>query len=152
MAVRNTGGKSMNRSTKDLPGAEVMIDIPFHDVDLLGVAWHGHYAKYFEIARAELMDTIFYSYREMKESGYAWPITELKLRYVHPARLGQKIRVKAVMKEFELRIVIDYLITDAETGVRLSKGHTIQVPVDLETDEMLFGAPPVLYQKLGIEK
>jgi len=142
----------MTSSPKDLPAADVTIDIPFYDIDVLGVTWHGHYVKYFEVARGALMDTISYSYREMKESGYAWPITELKLRYVRPARLGQKIRVRATMREFELRIVIDYLITDAETDTRLSKGHTIQVPVDLETDEMLFGAPPVLYQKLGIEK
>ena len=142
----------MNSSTKDLPTAEVLIDVPFFDVDLLGVAWHGHYVKYLEIARGALMETISYNYREMKASGYAWPVTELKLRYVYPARLGQKIRVKAVMREFELRIVIDYLITDAETDKRLSKGHTIQVPVDMETEEMLFGTPPVLYQKLGIEK
>ena len=142
----------MNSSTNDLPTAEVLIDVPFYDVDLLGVAWHGHYVKYLEIARVALMETISYNYMEMKASGYAWPVTELKLRYVYPARLGQKIRVKATMREFEFRIVIDYLITDAETDKRLSKGHTIQVPVDMETEEMLFGAPPVLYQKLGIEK
>jgi acyl-CoA thioester hydrolase len=142
----------MNNSKKELPAAEVSIDIPFYDVDVLGVAWHGHYVKYLEIARAALMDTISYSYREMKESGYAWPVTELKLRYVRPARLGQEIRVEAKMKEYELRIVVDYLITDAETGARLSKGHTVQVPVDLATNEMLFGSPAVLYQKLGIEK
>ena len=152
MPVRNAAGKSMNSSPQDLPAAEVTIDIPFYDVDLLGVAWHGHYTKYLEIARAALMETISYSYREMRDSGYAWPITELKLRYVHPAQLGHKISVKAMMREYELRIVIDYLITDAKTGKQLSKGHTIQVPVDLETNEMLFGSPPVLYQKLGIKK
>ena len=152
MPVRNAAGKFMNSSPQDLPATEVMIDIPFYDVDALGVAWHGNYAKYLEIARAALMETISYSYREMRESGYAWPITELKLRYIQPAQLGQKICVKAMMRENELRIVIDYLITDAETGKRLSKGRTIQVPVDLETNEMLFGSPPILYQKLGIKK
>lgn len=142
----------MNGSKVELPAATVTIDIPFFDVDPLGVAWHGHYIKYLEIARAALMETISYSYREMRESGYAWPITEVKLRYVHPARLGQKIKVMAKMREYELRIVVDYQITDAETGARLSKGHTVQVPVDLATNEMQFGAPPILYQKLGIEK
>jgi acyl-CoA thioester hydrolase len=141
----------MNSTNKDLPTAEVLIDIPFFEVDLLGVAWHGHYVKYLEIARSALMETISYNYREMKESGYAWPITEIKLRYAHPARLGQKIRIQAAMREFELRLVIHYLITDAETGKRLSKGHTVQVPVDMETEEMQFGAPPVLYRKLGLE-
>ena len=142
----------MNSPKNKLPAAEVIVEIPFFDVDPLGVAWHGHYLKYLEVARAALMETVSYSYREMRESGYAWPVTEIKLRYVHPARLGQKIRIAATMREFELRIVIDYLITDAENGTRLSKGHTIQVPVDMATNEMQFGAPDVLYQKLGIEK
>ena len=42
--------------------AEVEIEIPFHDVDVLGVAWHGHYVKYLEIARCALLDQIDYNY------------------------------------------------------------------------------------------
>jgi acyl-CoA thioester hydrolase len=140
----------MSARSPDLPVAEVLIEIPFHDVDLMGVAWHGHYAKYCEIARCALLDKFAYNYKEMKESGYAWPVIELKLRYAHSARLGQKIKVVAALREFELRLKIDYLISDTETGARLSKGHTIQVPVDLQSQKMLFGAPPVLYEKLGI--
>jgi acyl-CoA thioester hydrolase len=140
----------MSSDAPELPMGEILVDIPFHDIDLMGVAWHGHYVKYCEIARCALLDKIEYNYKEMKESGFSWPVIELKLRYAHPARLGQKIRVRAAMKEFELHLKIDYLITDAKTGERLSKGHTIQVPVDMKTQEMLFGAPPVLYEKLGI--
>ncbi|NKB58327.1 MAG: acyl-CoA thioesterase [Alphaproteobacteria bacterium] len=140
----------MSNLSPDLPAAEVFVEIPFHDVDLMGVAWHGHYAKYCEIARCALLDKFSYNYKEMKESGYAWPVIELKLRYAHPARLGQKIRIKAMLREYELHLKIDYLIADAETDERLSKGHTIQVPVDMRTQKMLFGAPPILYEKLGI--
>ena len=25
--------------------AEVRLEVPFHDVDVMGVAWHGHYVK-----------------------------------------------------------------------------------------------------------
>ena len=141
----------MNSTTNDLPTAEVLIDIPFFDIDVLGVAWHGHYIKYLEIARGALMATFDYNYTAMKESGYSWPVIELKMRYAKPARLGQKIKVTAKLREFELRLVIDYVITDVETGARLSKGHTIQVPVNRETEEMQFGAPSVLYRKLGFE-
>ena len=56
-----------------------------------------------------------------------------------------------MLREFELHLKVDYLITDAETGARLSKGHTIQVPVDMRTQQMVFGTPQVLYRKLGIE-
>ncbi len=49
--------------------AEVVIEIPFHDVDVMSVAWHGHYVKYLEIARCMLLDKIDYNYPQMRESG-----------------------------------------------------------------------------------
>jgi acyl-CoA thioester hydrolase len=36
------------------------------------------------------------------------------------------------------------------TGARLTKGHTLQVAVDMRTKEMLFASPPVLFERLGI--
>ena len=150
MSDKIADGRPMDSAIKNLPASDVFIDIPFFDVDVLGIAWHGHYVKYMEIARGALMDGFDYSYTQMRDSGFSWPVIELKLRYVHPARLGQKIKVTAKLQEVELRLVVNYLITDAETGARLSKGHTVQVAVDMETGEMLFGAPPVLFRKLGI--
>lgn len=142
----------MTSDQHSLPEAEVIVEVPFYDIDAMGVAWHGHYIKYCELARSALLESFSYSYREMKESGFAWPVVEVKLRYARPARLGQKIKVRARLSEFELRLKIDFLITDAATGERLSKGHTVQVPVSLQTQEIVFGAPPVLYEKLRIQK
>ena len=34
----------------------VNIDVPFFDVDMMDVVWHGHYIKYFEVARCALLD------------------------------------------------------------------------------------------------
>ncbi len=52
--------------------AEVELTIPFHDVDMMGVAWHGNYFRYFEVAREALLNQFNYGYRQMKESGYLW--------------------------------------------------------------------------------
>ena len=142
----------MTRDAIKLPQTEVAVVIPFHDVDLMGVAWHGHYAKYFEIARCALLDQISYNYQEMRDSGFAWPIIEMKLRYAKPARFGQKIMVKARLVEYELRLKIDYVITDAESGERLTKGHTIQVAVNAQAEELLLSSPAILYEKLGIAR
>jgi acyl-CoA thioester hydrolase len=143
---------AMTRDAIKLPQTEVAVVIPFHDVDLMGVAWHGHYAKYFEIARCALLDQISYNYQEMRDSGFAWPIIEMKLRYAKPARFGQKIMVKARLVEYELRLKIDYVITDAESGERLTKGHTIQVAVNAQAEELLLSSPAILYEKLGIAR
>ena len=94
-----------------------MVEIPFHDVDMMEVAWHGHYVKYFEIARCALLDQFDYNYPQMRDSGYAWPVIDLHLRYARPARFGQRVTVTATVREWENRLKISYLIRDQE-GVR----------------------------------
>jgi acyl-CoA thioester hydrolase len=131
--------------------AETLIEVPFHDVDVMQVAWHGHYVKYFEIARCVLLDKIDYNYPQMKTSGYAWPVIDLRVRYAQPLRFRQTVRVIAKLVEWENRLKIEYLIEDAETGQRLTKGYTVQVAVDMQSEEMLFASPEILYQKLGLE-
>jgi acyl-CoA thioester hydrolase len=127
------------------------LQIPFHDVDMMEVVWHGHYAKYFEIARCALLEKIGYNYPQMRDSGYVWPIIDLNIRYAQPAVFGQTITVQAQIVEWENRLKINYLITDKSTGVRLTKGHSVQVAVDVATKEMCFVSPPVLLEKLGVE-
>ncbi len=131
--------------------AEVLLAVPFYDVDLLGIAWHGHYCKYFELARCEMLEKIEYGYMAMKASGYVWPIVDLQVRFVRPARFGQRIRVSAELVEHEYRMKIKYRIADAETGETLAKGHTIQAAVDAATGEMSYASPDVFLRKLGIK-
>lgn len=129
----------------------VTTEIPFHDVDMMEVAWHGHYVKYFEIARCALLDRIKYNYREMKISGYAWPVTNLRIKYVRPACFGQKIDIICSVVEYENRLVLDFLIRDHVTGQRLTRGQTTQVAVDMRTKELQLVSPPVLLEKLGVK-
>jgi acyl-CoA thioester hydrolase len=131
--------------------AEVETQVQFFDLDPMEIVWHGRYVKYLEVARCALLDKIGYNYVEMKNSGYAWPIIDLHLRYVGSATFGQKLTLRAEIVEWENRLKIDYLITDAETGKRLNKASTTQVAVHIESKEMCFASPPVLFEKLGVE-
>jgi len=132
--------------------AEVVIQVPFHDVDLVGIVWHGHYAKYFEIARCALLESFDYNYDRMMASGYGWPVIDLRLRYVKPAQFGQNIRVRATLLEWENRLRIEYLVTDAASGERLTKGESVQVAVAMATREMCLVSPDVLFERLGEPK
>lgn len=136
--------------TKSPLEAEVAIEIPFHDVDMMAVAWHGHYCKYFEVARCALLDKIDYNYPQMRDSGFAWPLVDLRIRYVKPARFGQRVLVKASLREWEYRLKIDYLISDPVERTRLTKGYSVQVAVDLHSGELCWQSPPVLLAKLGL--
>ncbi len=128
--------------------ATIDVEVPFHDVDSMQVAWHGHYVKYFELARCALLRRFDYDYPQMQTSGYLWPIVECHLKYVRPALYGQKLSVQASLLEYENRIKIAYQIRDIESGERMTKGHTIQVAVDAATREFQFVSPPVVFRKL----
>ena len=129
--------------------ADVIIEIPFHDVDTMNIVWHGHYIKYFEIARCKLLDQFQYNYVQMKDSGYAWPVIESYVRYVQGIEFQQKIRIRAILKEWENRLKIEYQIFDVETDRRLTKGYTTQVAVNIESREMCFVSPDILIERLN---
>lgn len=130
--------------------AEAEIQVQFFDLDPMEVVWHGHYVKYLEIARGVLLDTIDYNYVQMKASGYAWPVIDMQLRYIDSATFGQRLKLHAEIVEWENRLKIGYLVTDADSGRRLLRGSTTQVAVDMATREMCFVSPAVLFRKLGI--
>lgn len=123
--------------------AEVEILVPFFDVDMMEVVWHGHYVKYLEVARCALLDKLDHNYTQMREAGYAWPVIDLQLRYVRGARFGQRIRVRADLVEWENRLKINYLISDADTGERLTRASSSQVAVEIASREMQMVSPPV---------
>ena len=128
--------------------AEVEIEIPFFDVDPMAVAWHGHYVKYFEVARCAMLRKIDYDYPKMHASGYMFPVVELYLKYVNAARYGQLVLVAAEVLEYENRLKIGYRIRDKASGQRLTKGWSIQVAVDAKTNELQFVSPKILLDKL----
>lgn len=128
--------------------AEVIIKAQFYDLDPMQIVWHGNYARFLEQARCALLDKIDFGYRAMAETGYLWPVVDLRIKYVRPIRFGQEVRVIATMVEYEYRLKIDYRLTDAASGEVLTKAHTIQVAVDAATQELCFQSPAVLYEKV----
>jgi acyl-CoA thioester hydrolase len=128
--------------------ADVEIQVPFHDVDGMHVVWHGHYYKYFEVARTKLLQSIDYDVHEMKASGYSWPIVETNCKYVRPILYDQLIQVSAKIQEYENRLKIIYRISDAKTDEKLATGHTTQVAVDMKNNEMCFVSPKILLKKV----
>jgi len=129
---------------------EVEITVPFHDLDPMDVVWHGRYVGYFEVARCALLESIGYDYPAMRASGYAWPVIELNLRFARPARYGQRLRVRAELVEWEHRLRIRFEVRDAASGERLTRGHSVQVAVDVRTGAMCWRSPEVLFERLGL--
>lgn len=123
------------------------VRIPFFDLDPAGVAWHGRYFQYLELARCALFEDIDYSYEQMEQSGFLWPVADTEVRFVRPLVLNQRVRVTACLREWEMRLVVDYKIEDDE-GVLYTRARTVQVPVDADTLELTLGSPQPLIDRV----
>lgn len=124
------------------------LEIPFFDVDSMNIVWHGHYAKYIELARCKLLEKIGYSYKDMAASGYSFPIIDMHIKYAQPLTFGQVVDIQATLVEWEYGIKIKYEIFDHATGSRLTKAHTLQAAVDMKSQEMRLQCPKIFTDKV----
>jgi acyl-CoA thioester hydrolase len=128
--------------------ADVTLKVQFYDLDPMEVVWHGNYVRYLEQARCALLDRIGYNYVEMSESGFVWPVVDLRVKYVRAIRFAQEIKIRAELTEYENRLRIDYRITDAATGETLTKAQTTQVAVNAATQELCLESPAAFQAKV----
>lgn len=140
----------------DALSAEVEFNIEFYDVDSMDIVWHGNYIKYFEKARCALLDSIGYGYRQMKESGYAFPVTGITVKYISPLRFAEKARARAILDEYENCLKIKYEISSAETGLVCTRGTSTQMAYNIAAASSCFVCPQSFIEKvealLGEEK
>jgi acyl-CoA thioester hydrolase len=127
---------------------ETEFKVEFYDVDPMNIVWHGNYIKYFELARCALLDKIGYGYNEMKDSGFAFPVTTLSVKYIKPLQFGDRVRAKAVLVEFENCIKIKYELYNALTGEKTTKGESSQMAYNMVKDEACFVCPGVFIEKV----
>jgi acyl-CoA thioester hydrolase len=127
---------------------QIACEVAFHDVDLAQVVWHGHYLRYLENARWALMRSIQFDLNDMLESGFLWPVIDLRVKYVRAARYRDRLQVRASLVDWQQRLTINYLITDESTGERVVRAQTIQIAVRPPGNEMLFSMPACLTDRV----
>ena len=128
--------------------AETIINVQFYDLDPMDVVWHGNYPRFLEQGRCALLDRLGYGYAAMRDSGYAWPIVDMRIKYVRPLRMAETMIVAARLVEYEHRLKLDYRIRRQSDGEVLTKAQTVQVAVEMATGNMLLESPPILFAKV----
>ena len=129
------------------PAVEVELEVPFHDVDMLHLVWHGHYYKYFEIARTALLRRHHLEGEELVETGYLFVVIESKCRYPSALRFGQRFRVAAAFADIDYRLKIDYEIWNITEDKRAAYGHTVLATIDSE-GKLLLRTPDALLSRI----
>lgn len=112
---------------------ETTFRVRYAETDSMRIVHHSRYLVYFEEARSEYARQRGRPYSDFEASGYFLTVTEVRARYVKPARYEQTITVKAWITEMKSRgLVFNYEIVDAETGDLLVLGHSRHICIDRE--------------------
>ena len=120
----------MKPSRENRRAVSVDIEIPFHDVDSIGIVWHGHMYKYLEIARTALFRARGLDMAQFRELGYGLVLMESRCRHGSALRYGDVAKVEAWFGELGLRIEVHYLVTNVTTGARAARAFTAIVTTD----------------------
>ena len=103
--------------------AFVNIRVRYQETDGMGIAYHGNYLTWFEVARIHMLDELRYPYRTLEAQGYYLPVIEAYTKYEFPAYFDDCLKITAFIKEpSRLRIRIDYAITREDQ--HLASGYT----------------------------
>jgi len=115
----------------------VQLEVPFYDVDALRVAWHGHYYKYFELARTELLRSIGLDAGELVGPSYSFLISESHCRHIQSLEYAERFEVAAWLQDYKNRLHIGYEVTSLDRKRRCAKGHTVLVTTDIDGNLLL---------------
>ncbi|MEJ7610193.1 MAG: thioesterase family protein [Ferruginibacter sp.] len=78
---------------------ETQIRIHYALTDQMGMVYHGHYAQFYEIGRAESIRQLGYTYRDIEAMGVIMPVTDIHSRFLRPAKYDDLITVKTTLRE-----------------------------------------------------
>jgi acyl-CoA thioester hydrolase len=128
--------------------SSTQIRVRYAETDQMNIVYHGNYAQYFEVGRAESIRQLGFTYRDMEESGVIMPIVELHNKYIRPAHYDDLLTIKTILKELPIdhRIEFHQEVYN-ESGKLLTIGRVVLYFLDVKTKEKTT-LPEILLNKL----
>ncbi|MCG2617382.1 acyl-CoA thioesterase [Terrimonas sp. NA20] len=87
---------------------ESKVRVRYAETDQMGVVYHGHYFQYFEVARAEAIRELGFTYADMEKMGTIMPVIEVQCRYLRPALYDDLLTVRVILKELPAHHKIEF--------------------------------------------
>ena len=105
--------------------------VRYAETDQMGVVYHANYLVWCDMGRTDYLGSRGANYAELERGGTSLAVSDASVRYHAPARYDDLIRVETTLREVRSRAVtFDYVITNAQTSVRLATASTALVSID----------------------
>ena len=114
-----------------MPHSTTILRVRYAETDRMGVVYYANYLVWFEVARADLLRTFGWTYREMEESGVSLPVIEAHCEYRQPSRYDDEMEVRTTGRVLSpVRMQFDYEIVRRQDAVIAAVGHTVHAALD----------------------
>lgn len=105
------------------------IRVRYQETDKMGVAYHGNYLTWFEVARVDMLDQLNIPYIKMEERGFMLPVIEIFAKYHRPCFYDDRLKIETIIKEEpRIKIRVDYQITRAHELI--CEGYSLHAFID----------------------
>jgi len=124
------------------------VRVRYAETDQMDVVYHGNYAQYFEVARAEAIRRLGFTYKDMEAMGTFMPIVELHCKFLRPAHYDDLLTIKTILKELpaDHRIEFHHEVYNEQNKL-LTTGRVVLYFMNMKTREKA-SMPSALAEKL----
>ena len=113
-----------------MPVSETRLRVRYAETDRMGVVYYANYLVWFEVARADLLRSLGWTYKEMEDTGIALPVIEARCEYKAPARYDDEIVIRTEgWLRSPVRMEFAYRIGRAADGVLSASGTTMHAAI-----------------------
>jgi acyl-CoA thioester hydrolase len=129
--------------------AETQVRVRYAETDQMNVVYHGNYAQYFEVARAESIRQLGLSYKDMEAIGIIMPIVELHTKFLRPAHYDDLLTIRTTLSKLpeDHRIEFQQEVFNEQQKL-LTIGKVVLYFIKADTREKTT-MPAALYEKLA---
>jgi acyl-CoA thioester hydrolase len=97
----------------------------------MGVVYYANYFVWFEVARADLLRSFGWSYRDMEQAGVSLPVIEAQCRYHRSVRYDDELEVRAEGRLLsKVRMEFVYQVARRDDRLMAASGRTVHAALD----------------------
>lgn len=97
--------------------------VRYGETDQMGYLYYGHYPAYYEVARAEMIRHLGYTYRKLEDDlNIMMPVMSLNMRYVRPAKYDDLLMIKTQIRKIPEQFMTFYHEVFNEANELLNAG------------------------------
>lgn len=127
---------------------ETKLRVHYALTDQMGVVYHGHYAQFYEIGRAEAIRHLGLTYKDIEAMGIIMPVVDLHSKFLRPAKYEDLITIKTTLHEIpDTHKIIFHSEIYNEQGDLLNTGSVTLYFMDAKTMKKTM-MPDMLKDKL----